>query len=244
MVEGVRLAREALDAQAQPLVALYDTDALSRTERGREVLARVEKLPRAYAATSEVVKAAADTVNPAGIVMAVAQPPAPTPEVLSKEPQILVLDGIVDAGNAGAILRSAAAAGLHTVAFAGQCVDPYSSKVVRAAMGAHFRLAILELDWSVLLPLLTTEQVVGADARASTTIYDVDWTKRTAIIVGSEAHGMSEAARSAVTLPASIPMAFGVESLNAAAVAAIILFEAARVRANTISVQSDGSRPT
>lgn len=144
---------------------------------------------------------------------------------------LLILDGISDGGNAGTILRTAAAAGLHHVVFTGHSVDPYLGKVVRAGMGAHFRIHILEAAWPELTPLLATfDQILGAEARGTSTIYDVDWSPRTAVIVGSEARGISPPGLQSLTGSVRVPMASNVESLNAAAVAAIILFHARHER--------------
>lgn len=159
--------------------------------------------------------------------MVLPEPDPPTLSEVDSAALLPVLDGITDPGNAGTIMRSAAAAGLEYVVLAGEGVDPYSSKTVRAGMGAHFRLHLIQAAWSQLRDALSRfDQGVGADAAAGTTIYQVDWSRRTALIIGSEAHGLSQEARELVTTLARVPMAEGVESLNAAVVASIILFHA------------------
>ena len=167
---------------------------------------------------------------PQGIVLVGREPPAPALDEIEAVDFLLILDGLSDPGNAGTILRSAAAAGLSHIVFAGDAVDPFAGKVVRAGMGAHFRLRLLRATWEELAPHLGQFQVVTAQADAASTIYDIDWSGRTTLVIGSEAHGLSEGAKQAGTLSAAIPMAAGTESLNAAAVASIVLFHARRER--------------
>jgi RNA methyltransferase, TrmH family len=266
LIEGVRLAREALNAGVRPELVLYDPEGLGTSGGSQDLMARVGDLDNAHAATPAVLAAASETRNSQGIVIVAKEPASPALEEIAAVPFLLILDGISDPGNAGAILRSAAAAGLSHVVFAGNTVDPYAGKVVRAGMGAHFRLRLVRAPWDQLevqgsrfkvqgstievqrstvnvqgatsgiqstrpglsRARLGAFQIVAAEAGAPTTIYDVDWSRPTALIIGSEAHGLTPGARRAVSLSARIPMALGVESLNAAAVAAIILFHARR----------------
>ena len=117
------------------------------------------------------------------------------------------------------------------------CVDIYNPKVVRAGMGAHFRLpAFPDMPWEQVQATLgdagvPPERVFAADAGGVLDYDHVDWKQASALIVSNEAHGLSEPARQAAhggTL--SIPMLGGTESLNSAMAATVILFEAARQR--------------
>ena len=231
IVEGLRLAHDAFEAGATPTLILFNRSTLVSTALGRSLLDRIEHLENVFEVSPAVIEAAADTQSPAGLVMVVAEPDRFPPEAASSTDLLLILDGLADAGNAGTILRSAAAAGLRTVVFAGNTVDPYGAKTVRSGMGAHFRIRVLRASWAELASSLTTyEQVLGMSAGAGKTVYDIDWHPSTALIIGSEAHGLSQRALSVVTGIAHIPMSQGVESLNAASVAAITLFEAKRNR--------------
>jgi TrmH family RNA methyltransferase len=146
-------------------------------------------------------------------------------------PLYVIADGIQDPGNFGTILRSATAIDATAVLLLPGTVDPYNGKVVRAAMGAHFRVPIVPFDSSwreELIAICPTRVLAEADAPA---IYDeVNWNAPAAVIVGSEAHGPSEDGRSLATTSARIPLLNGVESLNAGVAASIMLFEAARQR--------------
>nr|MDA8219818.1 RNA methyltransferase [Dehalococcoidales bacterium] len=142
----------------------------------------------------------------------------------------LLLDGVQDPGNLGTILRTAEAAAARPVLLAPGTVDAYAPKVVRAAMGAHFRLPLVSGDWDELEPYLRGRTVWAAEVREGTPYYEVDWTQPSAIVVGSEAHGLSTQARKLATGRLTIPMAGRAESLNAAIATAIVLFEALRQR--------------
>lgn len=229
LVEGIRLTREVLDADASPALALYDPEALKRHPEGQEILRRLEDMPQAFAATPTVIEAAAETQSPAGVVLVLPEPEPPDPSLLEAQDVALFLDGIADAGNAGTILRTAVATGLQAVIFVRPAVDPYSGKTVRSGMGAHFRLAVLEIEAGELQAMLHGfDQVLAADPKAEMTFLEVDWGKRTAIVIGSEAHGIRPEVQPSLTTSVRIPMATGVESLNAAVVAAILLYEARR----------------
>lgn len=231
MVEGLRLAREALEAGAVPRLVLYDPETLTSSSLGREMLERIRPLEHTFPVSTGVIVAASETRSPAGLVMVFGFPDRVSPTQMGTQPLLPVLDGISDPGNAGTILRTAWAAGLTQVAFAGDAVDPFSGKVVRAGMGAHFHLDILPTSWAALHSHLASfDQVVGAETRSRATIYDLDWNLRTALVIGSEAHGLSPEAKRSVTVSAQVPMSRGVESLNAATVAAIILFHARHER--------------
>ncbi|MCL4834091.1 MAG: RNA methyltransferase [Caldilineaceae bacterium] len=181
-----------------------------------------------YLVEEALLAGISDTVTPQGIVAVAPIPPA-IPEIASG--LVLVLDGIADPGNAGTLLRSAVGAGAGLVIFGPEAVDAYSPKVLRAGVGAHFRIAIATCSaWAEVETLLGNErQLFVADARGALGYDGVDWSLPSALIIGNEAHGPSQAAASAA-IPIAIPMQGGVESLNAAVAGSVILFEAARQR--------------
>jgi TrmH family RNA methyltransferase len=245
LVEGVRAVEDALRARFEPEAVLYNGDLLKRTERGAALLRLLlsqEKASRVrlvLEASERALEAASDTQHPQGIVAAFPMIEWPPPQPQRAPPLLLVCDALQDPGNLGTILRAAEAAGVHAVWLSPGCVDPYNPKVVRAAMGAHFRLPIFaEIAWEVLPAQLASLHPTGiglfaADAGAATPYDAVDWTQPASLIVSNEAHGLSREARQLAEQHGgliSIPMAGGTESLNAAMSAAIILFEAARQR--------------
>ncbi len=244
LAEGVRVVWDALEAGHVPQMCLYDAEALRKTERGRALARRLEALSRSekgrvFEATPRALAAAGDTQHPQGVVAAFPLPQWPAPKSGDRPALALVCDDIQDPGNLGTILRTAEAAGVSAVWLTQRCVDLYSPKVVRAAMGAHFRLACFpEASWAEIEVALAAlriarDKVYAAEAEASISYDRADWTAPCALIVSNEAHGLGEEARRLATRGGgllSIPMLGGTESLNAAIAAAVILFEALRQR--------------
>jgi RNA methyltransferase, TrmH family len=230
VLEGVRLVADALASGAECRVALYAPEQLATTSAGQHLLARLEHVPSAYPATAAVVAAACDTVQAQGVVMV-----AEWPSITAKMPGlVLVLEEVQDPGNLGTLLRSAEAVGVAQVVCTQGTVDVYSPKVVRAAMGAHFRLAIeQDLGWEAVGERLAfVDHVYAAEATATMPYYAADWRQPSALILGNEARGLSETALAYAEKLIHIPMAGGAESLNVAVAGSIILFESLRQRAH------------
>ena len=228
VLEGVRLVGDALASGAQLELALYAPQPLEATPAGRALAEQLQRLPHAYPAHEQVISAAADTVHPQGVV-ALARWPEITP---GRPGLVLVLDALQDPGNLGTLLRSAEAVGAAEVLCVSGTADAYAPKVVRAAMGAHFRLALeQDLGWEAVEErLAAVDHVYAADASAKMPYYAADWRQPTALVIGNEAGGLSAAARERSTSLIGIPMRGQAESLNAAVAGSVILFEALRQR--------------
>jgi len=169
----------------------------------------------------------ADTDAPQGI-LAIAEIPRRSLDVVvpTGRTRILVLDGVQDPGNVGTMVRTAAALGaVATVALPGT-VDLWNAKVVRSAMGAHFLHAALHATLDDLRAFLTRTDTSlwGADARG-TVLDDAAAPERLAIAVGNEGAGLSPSVRDAAASLVSLPLAAGVESLNVAVAAGILLYQ-------------------
>jgi TrmH family RNA methyltransferase len=160
-----------------------------------------------------------------GIMALVALPESVAP---AREGCCLLLDGVQDPGNVGTILRTAAAAGVAQVWLTPGCADVWSPKVVRAGMGAHFLLPLLErIDApSALAAFQGPLAITTLDATQS--IYDTQLSGPLVLALGSEGAGVSEPLAALAGLRLRIPMAAGVESLNVSAAAAVCLFERLR----------------
>lgn len=148
---------------------------------------------------------------------------------------VLILDRISDPGNVGTIIRTAAAAGASKVIYTDDCADPYGPKALRATAGAIFRLKP-ELLYKPLefLPLLKKKgfQVVAANPGNGLDYRSVDYSNPTALIIGKESEGVSVELSFAADIEVTIPLQGGVDSLNAAVAAGILLFEVIRSRNN------------
>jgi RNA methyltransferase, TrmH family len=233
MLEGVRLIGDALDQDLPILQAFITPHLLDSTSRGRELGNRLRLLTVPLLEVSERhLTLLTDTESPAGIV-AVAPLPDPEYDLPLLGPTglgALLLDQVRDPGNLGGILRTAAAAGVPRVITTEGSADPWGPKVVRSAAGALLRVRV----WSarpraeVLTWLKVSPQIVLADGQAERSLYEVDWRRPTVLIMGNEAHGPSPWLADLPVTRVAIPMRSDTESLNVAAAAAILLYEARR----------------
>ncbi len=158
------------------------------------------------------------------------------PKVATAPPtgSCVLLEAIQDAGNVGTILRSAAAAGVCDVALGPGCAGAWTPRVLRAAQGAHFGLAIREqCDLADIVQQFGGLSVATV-ADGGPSLFDLDLAQPVAWIFGNEGAGVSVALAAVATVRATIPMATGSESLNVAAAAAVCLFEARRQAMATV----------
>lgn len=164
------------------------------------------------------------TVSPQGVLAIGRRYEAPVADALAAARAarwpLIVLDGVQDPGNVGAVCRIAAAAGARAVAALEGSADPFSPKAVRASAGTVFRLVISRGRWSEL----SAWTGFAAAARGGESYLDADLAHRPLLAFGNEARGIQRKDLELVT----IPMTLGVESLNVAAAAAILLFEIRR----------------
>jgi tRNA G18 (ribose-2'-O)-methylase SpoU len=148
-------------------------------------------------------------------------------------PLLVVLHGINNPVNVGAIVRTAEAAGCTGVITTAGTSDPYSPKALRGAMGSAFRLAIWNrADFKAVLEWCRKRgvQTIGADAGGTRVYTEIDWRRPSALVVGSESRGLSTAEVKAADVSVRIPMQGSIESLNVGVAAGILLYEAARQR--------------
>jgi len=169
---------------------------------------------------------------PVGVGMiAVVTTPQPAPAAPADF--CLLLDDVQDPGNVGSILRTAAAAGVGEVLLSKHCAFAWSPKVLRAGQGAHFHLEIREdvdlVAWAAAFRD-RGGSVVASVATGGTSLFATPLTGRVAVAIGNEGAGIAPALAAIANRRVTIPMPGGVESLNAAAAAAVCLFEAVRQR--------------
>lgn len=230
VIEGVRLAEEALNVGWQAQLVLYTRNL---DDRGQDVVnGFVRDGVEAALVDERVMQAASDTVTPQGILAVLALRTLPLPELIDF---VFIADAVRDPGNLGTMLRTAAAAGVQALLLPSGVVDPFSPKVVRAAMGAHFRIPILSDTWDEIRDFLKAHalRVFLAAARAGEVYTEVDFGLPTALIVGGEAEGAGTVAQELASEQIHIPMPGKIESLNAAMAAAILMFEVVRQRSWT-----------
>ncbi len=227
LLEGMRLVQDALTIGAD-FHSCFITAATADAQPG--LAAQLQRACPLYLVSPQILDKISETVSPQSIVAVTAMPELPLPAAAALS---LILDGVQDPGNAGSLLRTAAAAGVDHVLFAPGCVDPFNGKVLRAAMGAHFRVPIRALqDWDAVWAALPSGQPLYLASAEGSILYDeVDWGEPSALALGSEAHGASSQMRGRAAA-VTVPMSAATESLNVAAAGAVILFEAARQRRN------------
>jgi len=160
-------------------------------------------------------------------VAAIASIPAQT-EVSADYDFVVELAAVGDPGNAGNIVRSAAAAGAQAILFGPNSVDPWNPKTLRASAGALFRVPLAEAGSAHLQ--LQGGRRFGADPHRGVRCDAVDLTGPVVLVVGNEAHGLDAQAASGIQSWLSVPMAPKVESLNVATATAILCYEVARQR--------------
>lgn len=226
LIEGIRNSEEALNSKIEITKALY-SETLLQSERGRFLLNGLqEKEIPIFCCEEKVLSVCSDTFTCQGIIL-VGKIPEEKENCRTTDSQILVLDGVQDPGNLGAILRTAWAAGIKTVALLPGTVDPYSPKVVRAAMGAlyHLNLCLIE-DASLFYQELQQQnyEIWTTSVEKGIAYQKARKGEKWALVMGSEANGVSTVSYEAATHLVTIPMADGAESLNVSVATGILLF--------------------
>ena len=242
VIEGVRLVEEAVNAGWKFQFVLY-SDGLS--ERGGNLLNRLKANQiEVDEVAGDLLQKLSDTETPQGILAVLDFTQLPITNNLNF---VLIPDQIRDPGNLGTLLRSAAATGVQAVLLPPETTDAFAPKVLRAGMGAHFRVPIREVTWEEIGQMSkSANEQEGKSANLQMYIADMngkscwetDLRKPLALIIGGEAEGTSEEARKlaneqmgkSANWQISVPMAGNVESLNAGVAGSVLMFEVVRQR--------------
>jgi TrmH family RNA methyltransferase len=219
--------------EAVGIIELFGTaEALSRYP---DLAARS---PVVSLVTEDALTALSDTVTPQGLVAVCGYRDTPLDEALARRPALVAgLVEIRDPGNAGTVLRTADAAGAGAVIFAGEAVDPYNGKCVRASAGSLFHLDLARAPDPLALPGLLRAAglwVLAADGYGEDDLDDLAdagaLSRPTAWLFGSEAHGLPDAVAAGCDARVRVPLHGRAESLNLAAAAAVCLYSSARAQ--------------
>ncbi|MBI9047457.1 MAG: RNA methyltransferase, partial [Anaerolineaceae bacterium] len=181
--------------------------------------------------TPQIMREIADTETPQGLLAIFPAFELMPPSSLDF---VLILDNIRDPGNLGTLLRTAKAAGIQAVILTPGTADPFSNKVLRSGMGAQFSLPILTRNWDQISmqfkeALQPPLKFIASETHANT-YWEADLSTPLALIIGSEAHGISTDAIHQADECISIPMPGEIESLNAATAGSILIYEILRQR--------------
>src|ERR1700723_646638 len=248
-VEGVRLVEEALRSGCRIEAVLFSESGERHHERLAPLVSKPEMAFPTLRTTDRLFEGLADTEHPQGIAALVHPRTVTFDELLNAPsaacaPLLVVLAGVQDPGNVGTILRTAAAFGATgaVTAASGQSgtASPFSPKALRASAGAALHLPVLP---GMSLPILFTQLKIANVRTLASSVREphegeprvrcpreVDWCEPVALLVGNEGAGLPEEVERSADARIRIPMASGIESLNAAAAAAVVFYEAARQR--------------
>ena len=245
-VEGVRLVEEALTSGCKVEAVLFSESGERYRERLAPLVSRTDVGFPVLRTTDRLFEGIADTEHPQGVAALVVPRKVEIADVLAKPegacaPLIVVLAGVQDPGNVGTILRTAAAFGATGVVTAatGQSgtASPFAPKAMRASAGAALHLPILTgMALGILLTQLklngirTVASCAHEEEAGAMAPWEVQWCEPVALLVGNEGAGLPEDVVHAADGRIHIPMATRVESLNAGAAAAVVLYEAYRQR--------------
>lgn len=224
LLDGVHLLNALADASGAPNLLVLKNGR----ESDAEIVHCVSRFPETPRLVfSEVLFDSLSPVeHPTGVLGLIN---TPIPPLKHPHQFCVLLEAIQDPGNLGAMLRTAAAAGVDTVYLSKGCAEAWSPKALRAGMGAQFTLALHE-QTDLLLMAQSMKKLVAASLDAKQSIYELDLSGPVAFVFGNEGAGLTMALCEAATHLVKIPMPGKVESLNVAAAAAVCLFECVRQR--------------
>lgn len=236
--EGLFLA-EGLQCAAEALKSSHTPECLICNERGREALGayadiiRTREIP-CLSAADEVVASLSDTVTPQGIIAVcpllhvgledIAEGGAAT---------VVVADRVRDPGNLGSLIRIADAAGAGGMVICAESADLYNPKTVRSTAGSLFHLPLaVGADTSEAFASLKRAgyALYAADAHTGTSMWEIKWPDKLALVMGNEAWGIPEEEAALADALVKVPILGAAESLNVSAAAAVLLYEVARGR--------------
>jgi len=250
-VEGPRLVEEALRSACPIRAVLFSESGARHHTRLAPYLDRPEVAIPVLHTTDRLFEGIADTENPQGVAALVTPRPTSLEEIIRtgegcSSALILVLVGVQDPGNVGTILRTAAAFGASAAitAASGQSgtASPFAPKALRASAGAALHLpvvgghaaaaAIEQLRAANIYVMATSSRESDSNSQPLLTPWQVNWCRPVALLIGNEGQGLPEEVERAADARIRIPISSSVESLNAAAAAAVLFYEAARQRSS------------
>lgn len=221
-VEGDHLCGELAAGGFRIISALATEKALEKYPQTAKAL---EQAGEFAVISGDIAEYISDTKAPQGL-FAIAEKPSGKPE-LSGGSRLVLLDGVQDPGNVGTMIRTAEALGFDGALLSPDCADIWAPKTLRASMGSALRLPCVSGEMTELIPALKEQgfSVYGAMLdKSAQKLGEISFPERTAVVIGSEGRGVSAEAARLCTGAVYIPIS-GAESLNAAAAAAILLWE-------------------
>ena len=233
LIEGVRLLEEAIKEEIS-IEEVFYTARINESTRGSQLLASIQTRHIPLSQIPEkVMESISETESPQGVLAVARQLQRTLKDITKDKKPVIMACGLQDPGNLGTIIRTADAGGCGGVITTQNTVDTYNSKVIRATMGSIFRMPVLKIDDpEETISGLKKEgyQIIATTAHSRSSYLDVDYMKPTAFLIGQEGSGLSREVLESADKGVFIPMGKGVESLNAAVSASILIYEAFRQR--------------
>lgn len=228
IIEGIKLINEAIE-ENQEVKTIIICDNCNKTEKiNQNSLYEVAKHKCIYV-DEKVFHTITEVQNPQGI-LAVIGKQNKEKEIDFAEDVIVVLDDIQDPGNLGTIIRTVDSVGLKQIIVSKKSGDVFNSKVVRSSMGAIFRVNVIESD-NIVETIKQIKkhkfEVISTSLDTDKSMYDIEY-KKTAIVIGNEANGVSKEVQELSDKKIKIPMLGRTESLNASVATGIVLYEYVR----------------
>lgn len=229
IIEGAKMIEEAINENANIKSIIICDDCKNQGAIPNELMYEIAKKNCIYV-DEKIFSSITDVINPQGIMAVVEKNDNKDEKIDYTQDTFLILDNIQDPGNIGTILRTADSLDMKQIIVSKGTADVYNLKVVRSTMGAIFRVKVIESEDLVKTIKEMKKhkiKVCATDLRTDKSIYDVDY-KKTAIVIGNEANGVSKEVLETSDERIKIPMIGKTESLNAAVATSVILYEAFR----------------
>lgn len=210
VVEGVKTVKETISAGLEIKVVVG-------TEKGLNACGNISV--KTETVSDEIFKYISAEVTPQGALAVVKKPEN---KLVSPKESCILLDGVADPVNVGAVLRTAVASGYSEIYMTSECADPYSPKAVRCSMSGVFRTKIMRAELSDILGVIDCPIVV-ADMNGEN-VFSKKITGKFCLVIGNEGRGVSKQLKDRADITVSIPMQNGMESLNAGVSAGILMY--------------------
>ena len=239
LLDGVRLVADALRAMVEIEAVIVAQAAVRQSDPAVAALVRACQAAgvTVVAGSERVMSAVSRSASPSRAVALATHCPIAVDDLLRRavlaKGCVLAPAGVQDPGNLGAIVRASDAAGASGVVVSAESADPFGDKALRGAMGSTFRIPVADAGRADELAAHAAAagcRVVAAAPRGGESLYAVDLRPPTVVMIGGEGGGIDPAVADAAEVILSIPMADGVDSLNAAVAAALVAYEARRQR--------------